>query len=252
MGVFLVVAALVIVVLICCLIGESRDHEFTRDLLTNTQNENIDLRRQLHASREWLMRNPIKPLLLAFFLAAACFTLPAAHCAADEYTFDMAADSALFLPKEVRAAYRNPDGSCVQCSIGMCGQDQNDPNSANLLWDTEYGRAERGGSTPQRVKAYCERRGIRAYNITGDSTFAWMKWATRNGRGAAIGAGRAHFQTLCDYDGQTWYVCNNNSTHKVDRYDDSAFHRLHMASGPWVVILDQPPHPPLFELRRWW
>lgn len=24
------------------------------------------------------------------------------------------------VPAEIRAYYRNPDGSCVQCSIGMC------------------------------------------------------------------------------------------------------------------------------------
>ena len=73
-------------------------------------------------------------------------------------------------------------------------------------------------------------------------------------RNTAIGAGSRHFQTLCGYDPKTgtWYVCNNNSTHKIDRYDEAGFRRLHLASGPWVVILDQPPHPPHFELRKWW
>ena len=52
------------------------------------------------------------------------------------------------LPAEVRAWYRNPDGSCVQCSIGMCGADQNCRAAASLLWSSEFGPAVRGGSSP--------------------------------------------------------------------------------------------------------
>lgn len=55
---------------------------------------------------------------------------------------------AVDLPPEIRTWFRNPDGSCVQCSIGMCGVDQNVPEAATLLWDTEYGSRERGGSGP--------------------------------------------------------------------------------------------------------
>ena len=73
------------------------------------------------------------------------------------------------LPVEVRRWYRNPDGSCVQCSIGMCGAWNNVPAATTLLWDTEYGPAVRGGSWPSRVADYCRRRGIRAYNVTGDT-----------------------------------------------------------------------------------
>lgn len=186
---------------------------------------------------------------LPVFAVVALFFLPWLAQAA---TFDMPEACALQLPKEVRANFRNPDGSCVQCSIGMCGVDQNDANAANLLWDTEYGPAVRGGSNPSRVRDYCERRGIRAWNITGDSTFDWMRWAARNGRGAAIGAGANHFQTLCGYDGRTWYVCNNNSTGRIDQYNDQEFRRLHLASGPWIVILDRPPHAPLPRYVKWW
>ena len=77
---------------------------------------------------------------------------------------------AVDLPRDIRTWFRNPDGSCVQCSIGMCGVDQNVPEAATLLWDTEYGPRERGGSGPSRVSAYCHRRGIRAFNITGSNT----------------------------------------------------------------------------------
>lgn len=158
------------------------------------------------------------------------------------------------LPREIRQWFRNPDGSCVQCSIGMCGVDQNVPAAATLLWDTEYGPRERGGSYPSRVAAYSQRRGIRIYNVTGQSTFDWMKWAAETGRGAAIGAGRAHFQTLMGYDPRTgtWYVCNNNSPHRIDAYDEAAFRRLHLASGQWVVILDYPPHPERPQYVQWW
>lgn len=161
---------------------------------------------------------------------------------------------AVDLPAELRSWYRNPDGSCVQCSIGMCGVDQNVPAAATLLWDTEYGKRERGGSGPSRVAEYSRRRGIRIYNVTGRETYEWMKWASRNGRGAAIGAGSAHFQTLVGYDPSAgaWWVCNNNSTRKIDEYSEAGFRRLHEASGNWIVILDYPPHPPRPRLTAWW
>lgn len=161
---------------------------------------------------------------------------------------------AVDLPVEQRRWFRNPDGSCVQCSIGMCGVDQNVPAAATLLWDTEYGPRERGGSGPSRVAEYCDRRGIRAWNIVGDGTFEWMKWACATGRGAAIGAGANHFQTLVGYDpaARRWYVCNNNSPDRIDSYDEAQFRRLHLSSGPWVVILDYPPHPARPEYRPWW
>lgn len=161
---------------------------------------------------------------------------------------------ALDLPAAVRQWYRNPDGSCVQCSIGMCGVDQNVPAAATLLWDTEYGPRERGGSGPSRVTSYAQRRGIRVWNITGSSTFEWMKWAARNGRGAAIGAGSMHFQTLVGYDppSGTWFVCNNNSPKRIDEYTEAEFRRLHLASGQWVVVLDYAPHPARPRYVRWW
>ena len=160
----------------------------------------------------------------------------------------------LDLPAEQRAWFRNPDGSCVQCSIGMCGLDQNVPAAATLLWDTDYGPRERGGSGPSRVAAYCQRRQIKVYNITGKNTWDWMRWAMSTGRGAAIGAGSYHFQTLVGYDPrtQTWYVCDNNSPTVIDAYSDAEFRRLHLASGQWVVILDYPPHPARPQYVRWW
>ena len=161
---------------------------------------------------------------------------------------------AVDLPSEIRQWFRNFDGSCVQCSLGMCGVDQNVPAAATLLWDTAYGRRVRGGSGPSRVTEYCRERDIRVYNVTGRTTWEWMRWAAETGRGAAIGAGRAHFQTLVGHDPSTgaWYVCNNNSPTKIDAYDEAGFRRLHLASGQWVVILDYPPHPARPRYRQWW
>ncbi len=158
------------------------------------------------------------------------------------------------LPPSVRAWFRNPDGSCVQCSIGMTGAWQNCPNAAGLLWDTEYGSAVRGGSTPQRVETYADRRGLRIWNVTGSQTWEWMRWAAKTGRFAAIGAGSAHFQTLYGWDEKQnrWFVCNNNSTSRVDEYDWESFRRLHLASGQWVVILNYPVAPRLPVYREWW
>lgn len=161
---------------------------------------------------------------------------------------------AVDLPVEIRQWYRNTDNSCVQCSIGMCGADQNVPAAATLLWNTEYGPAERGGAGPSRVAAYCAQRGIPVYNVVGESTWEWMRWAAATGRGAAIGAGTSHFQTLVGYDPKTrrYFVCNNNTPERIDVYEEPAFRRLHLASGPWVVILNAPPHPPRPKYVRWW
>ncbi len=158
------------------------------------------------------------------------------------------------LPKDIRHWYRNPNGSCVQCSLGMMGVDQNVPAAATLLWDTEYGSRVRGGSGPSRVARYCRERNSRVYNITGRETWDWMKWATRTGRGAAIGAGTNHFQTLFGYDEENgvWYVCNNNTPHRIDSYSESGFRRLHLASGQWIVILDYPAHASRPRYYHWW
>lgn len=182
---------------------------------------------------------------ILFALTAICVGL-------DEQTAP--SGHSMALPSPVRAWYRNPDGSCVQCSIGMCGVWQNVPEAYTLLWDTPYGSAVRGGSSPSRVEAYADRRQIPIYNVTGSPTWEWMKWAANTGRFAAIGAGRAHFQTLYGYDptSSTWYVCNNNSTRRIDAYSQRDFERLHLASGEWCVILDRPPSPPPPIYRVWW
>jgi hypothetical protein len=158
------------------------------------------------------------------------------------------------LPPEVRQWFRNPDGSCVQCSLGMCGVWSNVPAATTLLWDTPYGDSVRGGSGPSRVASYCDRRKIEAWNVTGSETYDWMEWAAKTGRFAAIGAGTRHFQTLYgrDKDAGLWFVCNNNSPTRVDEYTNAQFKRLHESSGEWVVVLKgpAPPQPP--EYLKWW
>jgi hypothetical protein len=157
------------------------------------------------------------------------------------------------LPDYARAWYRNPDGSCVQCSIGMCGTWSNVPAAYSLLWNTEHGPAVRGGSWPERVSRYAQSRQIALYNVTGSSTYDWMQWSCKTGRFAAIAAGTAHFQTLYGWDDKgtpdrnddTIYVCNNNSTNRIDAYNWQQFRRLHESSGRWVVILDTPGIPPV-------
>lgn len=151
------------------------------------------------------------------------------------------------LPADIRAQYRNPDGSCVQCSIGMVGRWLDVPAAYTLLWDTQYGPAVRGGSGPSRVANYAAAREMRIYNVTGDHTIDWMKWAAMTGRYAAIGAGTRHFQTLYGYDPtrDQWIVCNNNTPERLDIYTTAKLRQLHDASGRWIVILDYPPTAPL-------
>jgi hypothetical protein len=145
-------------------------------------------------------------------------------------------------PPPVRAWYRNPDGSCVQCSLGMCGVWNNVPAASTLLWDTPYGPRVRGGSWPSRVSDYARTRGIPLYNVTGETTLAWLEWAGRTGRFAAFAAGPSHFQTLAGFDPATrrWLVCDNNSPTRLDEYSDAEFRRLHRAGGAWCVVLDTP------------
>ncbi len=158
------------------------------------------------------------------------------------------------LPSDVRQWFYNTSSSCVQCSIGHCGVWNNVPAATTLLWNTEYGKAVRGGSWPSRVADYCSTRGIRAFNVTVDATFDWMEWAAKTGRFAAIGAGTRHFQTEYgrDRDAGLWYVCNNNSPQRIDEYTNESYLRLHLASGKWVVILDGPAPPPPPRYVRWW
>lgn len=187
--------------------------------------------------------NRLAAAIAALFVASSAFAI---ECPDPRLAVD--------LPPAIRAQYRNPDGSCVQCSLGMIGRDQNFPAAYTLLWTTEYGKAERGGSGPSRVAEYSRRRGIPVWNVTGRNTYEWMRWCCRNGRGAAIGAGGSHFQSLFGKtpDDQTTYVCNNNSTHKIDEYNPDSFRRLHEASGTWIVVIDGPPHPPLPRYVAWW
>lgn len=162
------------------------------------------------------------------------------------------------LPPEYREWFRNPDGSCVQCSIGMVGMHMALPEWTYVLWDTEYGRAQRGGSYPSRVERYARERNMNIFNVVGNSyedTRKWMLWAAKTNRFCAIGAGARHFQTLYGYDPSSthpWKVCNNNSTWKVDSYTESEFRRLHMASGPWVVVPNEPSSPKPPVLVSWW
>jgi hypothetical protein len=76
---------------------------------------------------------------------------------------------AMELPAEYRSWFRNPDGSCVQCSNGMVGMHINRPEWTFLLWDTPNGAAVHGGSWPGRVAEYAQRLGMRIFNVTGDS-----------------------------------------------------------------------------------
>lgn len=160
------------------------------------------------------------------------------------------------LPQEVRDRYHNfGSGSCVQCSIGMCGVWLGNDNAASLLWDSKYGPAEIGGSTPSRVANYARSRGLAIYNVTGDSEpYKWHDWAVKTGRYAAIGAGSRHFQTLYgkNFENDTWYVCNNNSPNRVDTYSDNEYSNLHRASGLWIVILKGPSAPAIPEYIPYW
>lgn len=157
-------------------------------------------------------------------------------------------------PVEVRELFFNPFGDCVQDSISEHAVKVNHRNAANLLWNTKYGPAIRGGSNPSRVSAYCQARGIDAWVITGASTWSWMQWAGSTGRGAAVSLDKQHFQTVVSYDkaSRIWYVSDNRTPRLIEPYDDQTFYAQHLEGGQWCVILNTPPPPPyaVTEVRR--
>lgn len=153
-------------------------------------------------------------------------------------------------PAAIRNWFVNNErpGSCVQMSIGIHGIRCNNLSAATLPFDSIYGPAIRGGSTPSRVAAYCHERGIKAFNVTGDATWDYLAWAADTGRGAAMGADKNHFQTLMARDRAAgiWYVCDNRWPEKILAYDDEAFRELHTSMGyQWCVVLDCTAPPPV-------
>jgi hypothetical protein len=169
-------------------------------------------------------------------------------------------DSCLWLAQDTLYWFVNTDGSCVQCSISICGVNCNEPAATYLLYDSPYGRKVHGGSYPGRVASYCNDRSIKAWNVTGDTTIDWCKWAANTGRFAAIGYFSRHFQTLHSYNPKSpkpwgvqnnWYGSEKGKLTPVTYYTDAEFRRLHYQSGPWVVILQRASSEPP-EIIEWW
>ena len=159
----------------------------------------------------------------------------------------VAGELAIDLPEDQRVRYRNPDGSCVQCSIGMCGCWRSNQAAARLLHNSEYGPAVRGGSGPERVARYCQERQIAVWNITGPATTDWVLWSLHTGRGAAVLYGSNHFVTAVGYRPHTQEVaiCDNNSPTRIQWMTLGEFKRRHLAWGGqgWTVILKGPSAP---------
>jgi hypothetical protein len=173
------------------------------------------------------------------------------------------AQDQLKLPGEVSTWFVNTDGSCVQCSISNCGVWQNCPQASTLLFNSDYGSRQHGGSGPGRVEAYSDKRQIPVYNVTGNNyedTRPWMIWASRTGRMAAIGCFGSHFQTELYHsddpnDPKPWKVRNNwrGITDTYYQWTEDEFKKFHMQSGPWVVVLKTPPPPPAgAQYVQWW
>jgi hypothetical protein len=161
------------------------------------------------------------------------------------------------VPTDQRTRMRNPDGSCVQCSIAIAGVHHNIPSAEFLLVDSEYGRKVRGGSYPSRVEGYCRERKIDIWNIEGSQSMQWIEWALSTGRYVALTFGRAHMQTAVGMsaDRQTFFVVDNNSPQRVDTYTRDRFLQLHRThGGGWCVILKGPVPAPWQAppFTNWW
>lgn len=154
--------------------------------------------------------------------------------------------------------FLNRDGSCVQCSNSLWSSFRGDFSGATLLFDTEYGPGEHGGSGPARVAKYCRERNIPIYNITGrnfEEIAPALKWAARTGRFGGVGCFSRHFQTFwgIDADGN-WLVQNNwpGTFGKPYVYNDSEMKKAVEASGAWCVIPKGPPPAPNPIYRDWY
>jgi hypothetical protein len=141
----------------------------------------------------------------------------------------------------------------------MAGVACNLQAAENLLWQSPYGPPIRGGSSPSRVKAYCDARRLPAWNVTGPDSMQWVEWALRNGRPCGILWGQNHMITAVGYSGQSITkqsyiaVCDNNSPQRIDWYAYDDFKRRHNAwGGGWVVIFQTPPPPGKAPLVAWW
>jgi len=161
------------------------------------------------------------------------------------------------VPADIRARYRNPDGSCVYCSIGMMGAAAGNPNMASILWSSEYGPACRGGSYPDRVKGDFDSRGLDAWHVEGGNTRPWLEWCWRNGRSAAVTLTPSHMQWMCgaNESRSVIYVVDNNSPRQVDEWSVGSFMRQHQAhDGGWMVIAKGPRPAPWEGPKRiaWW
>lgn len=162
------------------------------------------------------------------------------------------------LSVQTQRLYLNVSGDCVQDSLGMKGAHLGDMSLATLIWDTEYGPAERGGSGPDRVARYCRQRGIEVWNVTGRSfkdTKPWIDYSIETGRFAAVGCFNRHVQTMWGKDAEGHYLVQNNwqgTFGKPYIYTEDQFARKHEESGAWVVISVAPPPavPPVYV--KWW
>jgi len=169
-----------------------------------------------------------------------------------------ATDEINFLPEDQRVRFRNTDGSCVQCSIGMSGAWMNIEPAELLLWRSEYGKAIRGGSGPSDVRKYLDARNIQAYSVVGN-TMPWVEWALKTGRSAAVLYGAYHFVTAVGIseDGQRIAICDNNSPARIQWMTTERFRKYHLAwsrkSTGWVVILKYTPPPERrVKYLEWW
>jgi hypothetical protein len=162
------------------------------------------------------------------------------------------------LPVETQKYDWNHDGSCVMCSNSMVGQYKGDWSTATLLWDTEYGPAERGGASPSRVAAQMKRLGVPVHNVTGrnfESIKPWLVYAAKTGRFAGIGCFSRHYQTFWGMDESGHYLIQNNwpgTFGKPYVYSEPEMKRQSEASGAWCVVPSGPPAATNPNYVKWW
>lgn len=129
-------------------------------------------------------------------------------------------------------------GSCVFASIETLFYWQGRADLATR-WRSIYS----GGETSSGLEAKLEAEGVRfAQTTSGDAAF--LEWAIRTRRGAAVSWPEGHMVCLVHLDAERAGVVDNNRTSEVRWTDRRAFEAKWRECGGWAATPVYSPSPP--------
>lgn len=128
-----------------------------------------------------------------------------------------------------------------------------------LRWQGQYKLAGyvrarcAGGTNPEVLNAALDECGIRYASTWGRKNVAFLEWACKSRRGAAIGIlgnggdpyQAEHMLNLVHLDAKWAGILDNNNTSQIAWMPREQFLRHWIASGSWAVVPVYSPAPPL-------